>query len=58
MNRASENRERQEFQVVESLSSKDQSMISRERNTSENNMEIYSGFHRELDNMDRGHEDK
>lgn len=53
-----ENRERQEFQVVESLSSKDQSMISRERNTSENNMEIYSDFHRELDNMDRGHEDK
>ena len=53
-----ENRERQEFQVVESLSSKDQSMISRERNTSENNMEIYLDFYRELDNMDRGHEDK
>ena len=53
-----ENRERQEFQVVESVSYEDQSMISRESEISENSMEVYSDFHRDLGNMDRGHENK
>ncbi len=53
-----ERREGQEFQVVESVHMKDQSMLSREREQSEKNMETYSEFHRELGNMDRGHESK
>jgi|GEM_PF-639942 len=53
-----ERRESQEFQAVQNVRAEDQSMMSREREISENNMEIYSDFHRDLDNMDRGHESK
>jgi len=53
-----ERRESQEFQAVQNVRSEDQSMMSREREISENNMEIYSDFHRDLDNMDRGHESR
>ena len=53
-----ERRESQELQVVESINTKDQSMLSREREQSERNMEIYSEFHGELGNMGRGHESK
>ena len=49
-------RESKELQVVQSVRSEDQSMISRER--TEDNMEVYSEFHRDLDNMDRGHENR
>jgi len=38
------------------VSSEEQSMISRER--TEGNMEVYSEFHKDLENMDRGHESK
>ena len=51
-----ERRESKELQVVQSVSSEEQSMISRER--TEGNMEIYSEFHRDLENMDRGHENR
>ncbi len=53
-----ENRERQELQVVQSVRCEDQSMLSREREISKNNLEVYSGFHMELENMDRGHENR
>ncbi len=53
-----EYREGKELQVVQSVNSEDQSMLSREREISKNNMDVYSDFHRELDNMDRGHESK
>jgi len=53
-----ERRERNELQIVQNVSNEDQSMISREREQSDKNMEIYSEFHRELKTMDRGHESK
>ncbi len=53
-----EYREGQELQVVQDVVREDQSMISRVREQSEKNMDIYSEFHRELDTMGRGHENK
>ncbi len=53
-----EYRESKELQVVQSVSSEDKSMLSREREISKNNLEVYSEFQRELDNMDRGHENR
>ncbi|GLI57647.1 hypothetical protein PM10SUCC1_31610 [Propionigenium maris DSM 9537] len=53
-----EYRESKELQVVQSVNSEDQSMISREREISKNNLEVYSEFHRDLDNLDRGHENR
>ncbi len=53
-----EYRERQELQVVEETHQMDMEMLSRERDLSVNNIEKYSDFHRELDNMDRGHENR
>ncbi|WP_281837323.1 hypothetical protein [Propionigenium maris] len=53
-----EYRESKELQVVQSVGSEDKSMLSREREISKNNLEVYSEFHRELDNMDRGHENR
>ena len=53
-----ERRERNELQVVQSISSEDQGMISRVREQSDKNMDIYSEFHRDLNTMDRGHENK
>ncbi len=53
-----EYRESKELQVVQSVSNEDQSMLSREREVTKNNLEVYSEFHRELDNMDRGHENR
>ncbi len=53
-----ERREGKELQVVQSVVSEDQSMISRVREQSDRNMEVYSEFHRDLDNMGRGHESK
>jgi len=53
-----ERRERNELQVVQSVSNEDQGMISRVREQSDKNMDIYSEFHRDLDNMERGYENK
>ena len=53
-----ENRESQELQVVQGVRAEEQLMISREREIGEKNQEIYSDFHRELDNMSRGHESR
>ncbi len=53
-----ENRERYELQVVERVMCEDKKMLSRERELGEKNQEIYSDFQRELDNMDRGHENR
>ncbi len=53
-----EYRERQELQVLEETHQMDMEMLSRERDLSVNNIEKYSDFHRELDNMDRGHENR
>ena len=53
-----EYRERQELQVVQETPQMDMEMLSRERDLSVNNIEKYSDFHRELDNMDRGHENR
>jgi len=53
-----ERRERNELQIVQNVSSEDQRMVSREREQSDKNMEIYSEFHRELGTMGRGHESK
>jgi len=53
-----EYRERQEMQVVENINYEDQSMMSRERELGKDNMEVYSDFHRELDKMDRGHDNR
>ncbi len=53
-----EYRESKELQVVQGVGSEDKSMLSREREISKNNLEVYSEFHRELDNMDRGHENR
>lgn len=53
-----ERRESQELQVVQSVNTKDQSMLSREREKSDRNMETYSEFHRDLGNMSRGHESR
>ncbi len=53
-----EYRESKELQVVQNVSGENQSMLSREREISKNNLEVYSEFHRELDNMDRGHENR
>ena len=53
-----EYRERQELQVVQETPQMDVEMLSRERDLSEQNKDVYSDFHRELDNMSRGHENK
>ncbi len=53
-----EYRESKELQVVQSVGSEDKSMLSREREISKNNLEVYSEFHRELNNMERGYENK
>ena len=53
-----EYRERQELQVVQEAPQMDMEMLSRERDLTDNNMEKYSDFHRELENMNRGHENK
>ncbi len=53
-----EYREGQELQVVQGVVREEQSMISRVREQSEKNMDIYSEFHRDLDTMGRGHESK
>ena len=53
-----ERRESKELQVVQNVNSEDQSMISRVREQTDKNMDDYSEFHRDLDNMDRGHESK
>ncbi len=53
-----ERRESQELQVVQSIANEDQSMISRVREQTDKNMDVYSEFHRELNNMGRGHESK
>ncbi len=52
-----EYRERQELQVVQETPQMDMEMLSRGRDLSVD-MEKYSDFHRELENMDRGHEDR
>jgi len=49
-----EHREGKEMQVVENVNYDDQSMITREREIGESNMITYSEFHKELDKMDRG----
>lgn len=51
-----EGREVQELQVVQGVVREEQSMISREQ--SKGIMDFYSQFHRELDNMGRGHESR
>lgn len=53
-----EYRERQELQVVQETPQMDMEMLSRERDLSVNSIEKYSDFHRELENMDRGHENR
>ena len=53
-----ERRESKELQAVQSVSTEDQSMISRVREQTDENMNVYSEFHRELETMDRGHENK
>ncbi|GLI57830.1 hypothetical protein PM10SUCC1_33440 [Propionigenium maris DSM 9537] len=53
-----ERRESQELQVVQSVRCENREMLSRERELGEKNQEIYSDFHRELNNMDRGHENR
>ena len=53
-----ERRESKELQVVQGMSTEDQSMISRVREQTDENMDIYSEFHRELETMDRGHENR
>ncbi len=53
-----ERRESKELQVVQNVNSEDQSMISRVREQTDKSMGDYSEFHRDLDNMDRGHESK
>ncbi len=53
-----EYRERQELQVIQETPQMGMEMLSRERDLSDNNIEKYSNFHRELDNMDRGHENR
>ncbi len=51
-----EYREKAELQPVERVSYEENSMISREREAGEANIEAYREFHRELINMDRGTE--
>ena len=53
-----EHRERQELQVVHETPQMDMEMLSRERDLSDNNIEKHSDFHRQLDTMSRGHENK
>ena len=53
-----EYRERQELQAVQETPQMDMEMLSRERDLTNNNMEKYSDFHKELDNMNRGHENR
>lgn len=53
-----EYREKSELQPVESVRYEDQEMLSRERELGRNNQAIYSDFHRDLDNMSRGHESR
>ena len=53
-----ERRESKELQVVQGMSTEDQSMISRVREQTDENTDIYSEFHRELETMDRGHENR
>jgi len=51
-------REWQELKRVHELVQMEQSIISREREISENNMKEYSEFHKELKSMDKGHENR
>ncbi|GLI57824.1 hypothetical protein PM10SUCC1_33380 [Propionigenium maris DSM 9537] len=51
-----EYRESMELQPVERVNYEENSMISREREAGEINIEAYQEFHRELINMDRGTE--
>ena len=51
-------REREELKVINEPVQMNQQMLSREREISESNMVDYSEFHRELDNMDRGHDNR
>ena len=52
-----EYREKQEFKTVEEVS-RDSEMISRYRYLGEQNQEKYEQFHKELDNMSRGHDNR
>lgn len=45
-----------EFKAVEEVVVIDSNKMSRERDISEKNMDIYSDFHKELDTMSRGSE--
>lgn len=49
-------REKQDMQIIENVNHEDQTMMSREREISKHNQDVYSDFLRDLDNMDRGHE--
>ena len=51
-------REKEELRVINEPIQMDQQMLSRERELSENNIIDYSDFHKELDNMDRGHDNR
>jgi hypothetical protein len=53
-----EYRERQELQVVQETFQMDMEMLSRERGLFEQNIDVYPDFHRELNNMSRGSENK
>ena len=51
-------RERQELKIINEPVQMDQQMLSREREIFESNIINYSEFHKELDNMDRGHDNR
>ena len=51
-----EYREKSELQPVESTGYEEQEMLTREREL--DSQVIYSNFHRDLDNMSRGHESR
>ena len=51
-------REKEELRVINEPIQMDQQMLSREREIFESNIINYSEFHKELDNMDRGHDNR
>lgn len=53
-----EARERQELKAVETVKVFDSNMMPRERLLYEENYDKYSDFHKELDNMSRGSDNK
>lgn len=53
-----EYREKQEFKSVEIVKVLDNNMMSRESDLYEKNLNKYSDFHKELNNMNRGRDNK